>query len=130
MVDESIAQAMIVSSIGFPSDVDEIDAAGLTCAASTQVAPGRILEAPAAFECRLERSVDYPNRSILFGEVVAMHVQDRFIDAERLRVRSPEYCPISRLHADVYISTRHQFELPQLSYEDWLACREARIRTA
>lgn len=130
MVDESIARQMIVSSIDFPSDVDELAASSLTCAPSSQVVPGRILEAPAAFECRLERVVEYPKRAIVFGEVVNMHVQDAYIDTERLRVRSPEYCPISRLHADTYTSVRDQFELPRVSYEDWLACREAKVRTA
>nr|WP_245635079.1 flavin reductase family protein [Marinobacterium profundum] len=130
MVDESIARQMIVSSIDFPPEVDELEASQLTCADSSQVMPGRILEAPVAFECRLERSIEYPNRSIIFGEVVNMHVQDQYIDAERLHVRSPAYCPISRMHADTYTSTRDQFQLPRVSYEEWLNSQERRINQA
>ena len=37
-------------------------------------------EAPVAFECRLERTVDYPGRCILFAEVVHMHVRDACIE--------------------------------------------------
>lgn len=87
-MDESIARQMILSSIDFPPEVDELEASNLTCADSSQVVPGRILEAPVAFEYRLERSVEYRNRPIIFGEAVNMHVQDRYIDAKRLHVRS------------------------------------------
>ncbi len=127
MVDEAIAEQMIVSSIDFPSEVDELAATGLTSAPCDQVSAARILEAPVAFECRLERSIEYSNRSIIFGQVVHMHVQDQYIDIERLRVRSPAYCPISRMHADTYTSTRDQFQLPRVSYEQWLACGDRKI---
>ena len=121
MVDQSIAEPMIVCSVDFPPEVDETAMAGLHLIPSRAVKPGRIAEAPAAFECRLERTIDYPNRCLVFGEVVHMHVGDDFIDAETLHVRAPRYCPIARLHADFYISSGNQYEIPKMTYEDWQA---------
>lgn len=121
MVDMSIAEAMIVCSVNFPSDIDEIAFAGLTPAASTQVDVDRIAESPCSFECRLERILEYHRRVLVIGEVVHMHVHDRCLDAAGRYVNPETYQPIARLHADNYITSDRQFELKKpealLSYE-------------
>jgi flavin reductase (DIM6/NTAB) family NADH-FMN oxidoreductase RutF len=53
---------MVVRAIEFPPEVDEVRTAGPTWRESVAVRPGRIGEAPAAFECRLERAIEYPSR--------------------------------------------------------------------
>jgi len=110
---------MVVRAIEFPPEVDEVRTAGLTWRESVAVRPGRIGEAPAAFECRLERAIEYPSRWIIFGEVAYMHVRDACIDPETMRVRPENYCPIARLHGDNYVSARNQYVPRERTYEEW-----------
>ncbi|WP_413853451.1 flavin reductase family protein [Albidovulum sp.] len=111
MVDMSIAEAMIVCGVNFAPDVDEVAFAGLTPVPSVQIDVDRIAESPCAFECRLERIIDYHRRVLIVGEVMHMHVHDRCLDAQRRYVNPATYQPIARLHADTYITSDRQFEL-------------------
>jgi flavin reductase (DIM6/NTAB) family NADH-FMN oxidoreductase RutF len=119
LVDEAIARPMVVCAIEFPPEIDEVTTAGLSWLPSVTVAPGRIAQAPVAFECRLERVIEYPSRHIVFGEVAYMHVRDACIDPQTLRVRPEHYCPVARLHGDNYISAKDQYVLRKPSYEEW-----------
>lgn len=111
MVDMGLADAMILCGINFASDVDELAFAGLTPRPGRQVDVARIGESPCAFECRVERIIDYHRRVLVIGEVVQMHVDDRCLDAAGRYVNSATYQPIARLHADNYITSDRQFEL-------------------
>ena len=111
MVDMSIAEAMMVCSVNFASDVDELAFAGLTPIACKQIDAARIAESPCAFECRVERILDYHKRALIIGEIVHMHVHDRCLDAAKKYVNPDTYQPIARLHADNYITSDRQFEL-------------------
>jgi flavin reductase (DIM6/NTAB) family NADH-FMN oxidoreductase RutF len=117
----SIAEAMIVCSVNFASDVDEVAFAGLTPTPSAQIDVDRIVESPCSFECRPERILEYYRRVLVIGEVVHMHVHDRCLDAAGRYVNPETYQPIARLHADNYITSDRQFELTKpealLSYE-------------
>ena len=112
MVDMAIAKQMIVTGINFPSDVDEIDAAGLTALPSVQVAPPRIAESPCAMECVIEQTIEYGPRSIILGKVVHMHVRKDCLDERGRYVNPAVYQPIARLHADNYITSDRQIVLP------------------
>src|SRR5262249_38681496 len=77
----ALAAPMNVTSSGAPSGVDEFVLAGLTPAASSLVAPPRVLESPVNFECRLSQSVQLQSADgalmktwLLLGEVVAVHI--------------------------------------------------------
>ena len=120
LVNQPMAEKMVDCSIDFPAEIDEIGAVGFTPLRSKIVNPDRIAEAPAALECRLERVIEYPNRSVIFGEVVYMHIQDQFIDPQTLYVRAPHYAAVARLHADYYLTAGDQYELPRSTYEEWL----------
>jgi flavin reductase (DIM6/NTAB) family NADH-FMN oxidoreductase RutF len=111
MVDMALAEAMIVCSVTFAPDIDEIAFAGLTPAACRQIAADRIAESPCAMECRVERIIDYPRRAIVLGEVVEMHVRDDCLDPAGRYVRPERYQPIARLHADNYVTSDRQFVL-------------------
>src|SRR3954447_6837487 len=52
LVDESLAEGMNVCAVDFPVGVDELRAAGLTCAPSVLVPPPRVAESPVHLECR------------------------------------------------------------------------------
>jgi len=111
MVDMALADAMIVCSVNFPAEVDELAFAGLTPVPCRQIDAARIGESPCAFECRVERILEYPSRVLIVGEVLDMHVEDRCMDAARRYVNPETYQPIARLHADNYITSDRQFEL-------------------
>ncbi|MFO6448354.1 flavin reductase family protein [Erythrobacter sp. NE805] len=86
LVGESQLAAMNATCVDAPSEVDEAALAGLDMVPSERVAPPTIAAAPAAFECRLHQTVDAPpDTVILIGEVLAMAIDDAFLDAERLR---------------------------------------------
>lgn len=111
MVDMNLADAMIVCGVNFPSDVDEVEFAGLTPVATQQVRAVGLAESPCTFECRVERIIDYPRRAIVIGEVLHMHVKDCCMDSNGRYVDPTRYQPIARLHADNYITSDRQFEL-------------------
>ena len=122
MVDMSIAEEMIVTSINFPSHFDEIEFSGLTSAPSIKVTAPRIKESPCAMECRVSQILDYGRRTIVIGEVVHMYVRDECLDEQGRYVRPEAYQPIARLHADNYIVSDRQFVLKKpvelLKYEE------------
>jgi flavin reductase (DIM6/NTAB) family NADH-FMN oxidoreductase RutF len=121
LVDEPIARQMVVCAVEFPPDVDEVRTAGFTLRPSVTIRPGWIAEAPVAFECRLERTVEFPGRWIVFGEVAYMHVRDACIDPATLRVRPENYRPVARMHGDNYVVAEHWHVLRKVTYAEWCA---------
>ena len=111
IVDLGLAEAMILCSGNFPPEVDELAFAGLTGLPAAQVDAARIGESPCAMECRVERIIDWPNRAIVLGEVVEMHVRDDCLDPQGRYVNPAAYQPIARMHADNYIASDRQFVL-------------------
>jgi flavin reductase (DIM6/NTAB) family NADH-FMN oxidoreductase RutF len=84
---EATRDAMNMSSAAVAPGVDEFELAGLGKAASRFVRPPRVAGAPAAFECRLWKTLDLPapeGRSgaaytLVFGEVVGVYIDDAYI---------------------------------------------------
>jgi len=116
LVDESIAERMHQCSTDFPPGVSEPEEVGFTLAPSVQVAPPRLVEAPAALECTVYQTIDMPKRSLIIGQVRHLHVRDELVDPESLRVRMDKYHPVGRLFANRYCRTGDQFELANNSY--------------
>lgn len=121
MVDRQLGKEMVECSVDFSADIDETIETGLHLADSKKIRPKRIVEAPVAMECRLERTIEYPGRSIIFGHVVHMQVRDNCIDPETLYVNSDKYQPIARLHADNYIVSNDQFEIYKPTLDEFRA---------
>jgi len=78
------------------SEVDEMALAGLEPARSRMVKPPRVAASPVALECRYMQTVRLPvkpgfgENSVIFGEVVGIHIADEaiengMIDITRLR---------------------------------------------
>jgi flavin reductase (DIM6/NTAB) family NADH-FMN oxidoreductase RutF len=120
LVDRAMADDMTTCGISFPPGEDEIKHTNFTVCQSRKVKPKRILGAPAALECRLATTMEYENRSIIFGKVVHMWVKDECIDPKTLYVKSDAYRPLARLHGDFYITVENPFELHLPTYEEWL----------
>ena len=83
LVDEAIVEAMNLTAIDFPPGESEPANAGLGLAASTLVKPPRLAMAPAAFECRRTVALAFgPQRELLIGEVLGVHVREGIVDPE------------------------------------------------
>ena len=88
-----LRDAMNLSSAPVAPGVDEFALAGLKPAASLLVKPPRVAQAPAAFECRLWKTIALPaaaarpgaeaaseGYTLVIGEVVAIYIDDAFIE--------------------------------------------------
>jgi flavin reductase (DIM6/NTAB) family NADH-FMN oxidoreductase RutF len=127
LVDEPIAEAMNLCAIDFPPEVDEIAVAGLELAPSVKVAPPRIVQAPVNLECRRYVTLQPAReRYLVLGEVVMVHVRDGLVDPATLRIDRDAYAPIGRLLGGGYVRTRDRFEMPRLTYQQWLDEKQAR----
>lgn len=113
MVDEAIIEKAVLCGTDFPAHVSEAEAIGFTLAASTSIAVPRIAESPISWECKLFKIVDFSQqRSIVFGEIVAMVFRDDLLDTERLRVNVEAFKPVGRLGGPNYCTTGERMRFP------------------
>lgn len=112
MVDEGMADRMVLCATDYPADVSEAEAVGFELAPSVLVLPPRIADAPISWECRLFRTLDFSkNRTIVFGEIVAMNFRDDLLDEDRLRVHVDRFQPYGRLGGPNYARTTDRVQL-------------------
>ena len=117
MVDKSIIGAMHIASAEIPSDESEIDYAGITLADSQIINVQRIAEAPVSLECELFQVIELSERrSLVLGQVKAIHIDDAIIDPETKRLIPEKYSPIARLYGDYYawLGTRYTKAIPSM----------------
>src|SRR5215813_6260128 len=111
LVPYSAAEKMRASSMPFPSHVSEVSAVGLSTSPSEKVAPPRISESPAAFECRFMQEIRLGNFSLILGRIVMLHVRDEAVlDADRLHINAANMDLIGRMEGNRYTLTRDKFE--------------------
>jgi flavin reductase (DIM6/NTAB) family NADH-FMN oxidoreductase RutF len=121
LVDEPIAEAMNLCAIDFPPEISETEIAGFDLVASDEVAPPRIAQAPVNLECRPYLTLQAAReRYLVIGEVVIAHAREGVVDPATLRVDRDAYAPIGRLFGGGYVRTRDRFEMPRLTYRQWL----------
>lgn len=82
----ALAEQVNLTSATVPSDVDELELAGLTPAQCLQVAAPRVAESPVALECRVTQVQQLAGLDgnkvetwMAFGEVVAVHIAEKFV---------------------------------------------------
>ena len=84
---QALTDAMNLSSAPVAPGVSEFGLAGLDAAPSMLVKPPRVAQAPAAFECRLWKTIELPlpagkggvAYTMVIGEVVAVYIDDQYI---------------------------------------------------
>ncbi len=111
LCDEPIAAAMHACGDALPPHESELVHAGLTPAPSRKVAPPRIAEAPVAFECRLQETLESASRYVFIGQIVQLWARDGLVDTERWRVHLQDYHPVGRFGASFYTTTRDRFSI-------------------
>lgn len=121
VVTEDIAQKMTLCATDFPAEMSEVELAGFTTAESAKVKVPRLAEAHAALECREFTTMEIGRSRIILGRVVAVYVEDRFVDAEGPYVKAEELHSIGRMDGlGNYARTRDAFiTIPRISYEAW-----------
>jgi flavin reductase (DIM6/NTAB) family NADH-FMN oxidoreductase RutF len=122
LVSEQVAEAMNITAIEFPREVEELKQAGLTTAPSLHVKPPRISESPVAFECELLQIVELGSESgLVLGKVLAMHVRDEFVlDGRKQYIDTPNLKLIGRMHGTSwYARTSDLFEMPRIPLKEW-----------
>ncbi len=122
VVTEDLLHAMSVCSTPFPPGMSEIEMAGLHTAESSVVTVPRIAEAHAAMECRWLQTIEIGRSRIVLGEVVAMFVEDRFVDGKGPYIRADELHAMGRMNGlGAYVRTRDALvNEPRISYEAWI----------
>ncbi len=117
LVDEGIVEKMHDCSADYPAGVSEIEAVGFgTLPSVARQAAARLAEAPAALNKILHTKVEMGARRILIGQVRHMHVRDKLVDPQSLRVDMDKYHPVGRLFANRYCRIGDQFALEHNTY--------------
>ncbi len=93
MATYDLRQAMNASSASLPRGSNEFEHAGLASAPSRLVRPPRVAASPCAMECQVLQIQQLSDRTgrkldsyLVLGEVVGIHIDDRFIEAGRIDI--------------------------------------------
>ncbi len=126
IVDHALVEQMEICAIKFGPEVDEIAEAGLTTVPGLQVKSPRIVEAPAALECRRYMTLEVGNaRQIILGEVVGLFVREDAVDMSNLHIDQIKMDAIGRLGGHTYSRTNDQFDIKTLTVPEWEKKRQA-----
>jgi flavin reductase (DIM6/NTAB) family NADH-FMN oxidoreductase RutF len=127
MVDRRIEECMHICSTDFPKGESELPFTGVTLKPARTVNIARIIDAPAALECRLERTIELsPLRTLVLGEVTCAHIQDSLIDPDTRRVVPERYLPIGRLYGEHYAWLGEHFSRAIPGYDEVVGNAEAK----
>ena len=120
VVDDAHAEAMNASSGEYPPEVDEFAVAGLQGTVGVRVKAPRVTTAPISLECRVAQivRVGHGPHSVVFGEIVYLHVRDDLYEASTGRIDVAALRPVGRLAGHMYSHTHDLFEMkrPNPSY--------------
>ena len=125
VVTEDIIEGMNVCATDFPAGVSEVEMAGFSLAESSVVGVPRIAQAHAALECRELQTIEIGRSRIVLGQVVAMFVEDRFVDATGPYIKAEELHAVGRMNGlGSYVHTRDAFlTVPRIPYAEWVKGR-------
>jgi flavin reductase (DIM6/NTAB) family NADH-FMN oxidoreductase RutF len=128
--DDAMVEQMEICAIKFGPEVDELQEAGLTTVQGTMVGSPRILEAPAALECRRYMTLELGRaREIILGEVVGLFVREDAVDPTNLHIDQLKMDAVGRLGGHSYARTRDQFEIKTPSLSEYEQLKAERLAT-
>lgn len=121
LVDEALAERMNICAVDFPSEMGELDMAGLTPVASAEVKPPRIAEAPVSFECKRITGLSLGGNSTMeVGRVIHIHIRDDLVDPAKFYVQTDKMRLVGRMHGrGWYARTSDLFLMDRISYGEW-----------
>lgn len=106
IVDERLTDAMHATSTSYPPEIDEFAETKLTAAWGDVVKAPFVAEARAALECRVSQIVDLGDpvsASVVFGDVLRIHVSDEVLDGTRIDHRKLR--AVGRIAGRTYVTT-------------------------
>jgi flavin reductase (DIM6/NTAB) family NADH-FMN oxidoreductase RutF len=96
-----LLDAVVTTGVSYPRGINEMIEAGLEPVPSRLVKPPRVKASPCALECKLLQIVEMRDldgnpaeRHVAFGQVIGIHIDDRFIRNGRLDTAAMQ--PIAR----------------------------------
>lgn len=125
LVSFELHTAMNDTSAHLPSTASEADMAGLEMAPSTRIATPRVAASPAALECVVVGSMPVPRRGgnhryqMVFGEVVGTHINDAFVNNERVDTTAMGL--VTRMGYDEYAVLSDSFTLARPDFDPILS---------
>ncbi len=115
VVTEELAEAMNQTCADYPRDVSEFEKAGLTPKKADIVKVPMVGESPVNLECQLLQILEFGElpslATLIIGQVVMVHVDDRFYDEKTGRIEGLK--AVGRLGGDggVYCKTNDIFHM-------------------
>ncbi|MGA2360805.1 MAG: flavin reductase family protein [Terriglobales bacterium] len=108
-----LAEAMNLTSGDYDPTINEFNLAKLASALSKVVRPQRVALSPVSFECKLRQILDFnpgpEGGSLVIGEIVSIHVDDRHLKEGRMDRNSLDL--IGRMGGMQYTRTTERFEM-------------------
>ena len=111
MVAGTLTEKMNITTAMVAYGIDEMKLAGLTPEPCRLVKPPRVKESPVALECKYWRTIELPvekgheakRGSVVFGQVVGVHIDDGIIKDGRIDPLA--FKPVARLGYSEYTTT-------------------------
>jgi flavin reductase (DIM6/NTAB) family NADH-FMN oxidoreductase RutF len=106
VVPEGLAEAMNLSCIDAPPEIDEAALSRLETSPSVVISPPRLSKSPVALECELESTLSFSASQItIFGRVVHATVADEFVqDPDKCIMDGAKLGLIGAMHAAKWYS--------------------------
>jgi len=117
MVAGTLTEKMNITTAMVAYGIDEMKLAGLTPVPCRYVKPPRVAESPVALECRYWKTVELPvepgfekhSGSVVFGQVVGVHIDDGILKDGRVDVMA--FRPVARLGYSEYTTTENVWRM-------------------
>ena len=113
VVTYDVAEAMNLTSGEYDPSVNEFELAKLTLRPSQKVRPPQVAASPVSFECRVYQILDFSSPphggSLVIGEIVSIHIEEKNIKGGRLDPDSLDL--IGRMGGNQYCRTVQRFEM-------------------
>jgi flavin reductase (DIM6/NTAB) family NADH-FMN oxidoreductase RutF len=107
------AEAMNLTSGEYDPSVNEFELAKLTYRTSKMVRPPQVAESPVSFECKLRQILEFgtetPSGSLVIGEIVSLHLEERVMKEGRLDPQALDL--VGRMGGTQFARTTQRFEL-------------------
>lgn len=111
IVTDETVEAMNRTAASLPADVDEFSRADLTAVPGDVVDVPLVGEAAANLECRVIETMDLGGAVVVFGEVVAVHVEESVLQDFGHRVDPLLLRAVGRMAGRSYVRTTEVFDL-------------------
>lgn len=119
---EALFEQVNATGTDFPAGVSEFGAVGLTPEPSLLVAPPRVAESPVALECRLHRTLELGDSTVVIGRVLHAAVHTEVFDGDPRHGGLPaidKLRPLARLGRDEWSTIGDVLDITRIPRGQW-----------